>query len=129
MSFSLPTSRCGAAKPWAVISWFSTPCSTSTISTLAATPLQLKNNRASASLECHALRGCFKDGPTVGHALFAFVVAGVFFPAPSLFFFFSFFFFFFFRPPLFSSFSSPCIRSPAAPVPVLHDHLPATPHF
>src|SRR3989454_11754158 len=37
-SFSLPTVPCGAAKPWAVISWSSMPCSTSTTSTPAALP-------------------------------------------------------------------------------------------
>src|SRR2546426_287042 len=37
-SFSLPTIPCGAAKPWAVISWSSMPCSTSTTSTPAALP-------------------------------------------------------------------------------------------
>src|SRR6266568_2537488 len=44
MSFSLPTIPCGAAKPWAVISWSSMPCSTSTTSTLAAPPLLPQNN-------------------------------------------------------------------------------------
>src|SRR2546426_1343949 len=38
MSFSLPTTLCGAAKPWAVISSSSMPCSTSTTSTPAALP-------------------------------------------------------------------------------------------
>src|SRR6202158_1554955 len=39
-SFSLPTTPCGGAKPWAAISSSSTPFSTSTISTPAAPPSQ-----------------------------------------------------------------------------------------
>jgi hypothetical protein len=41
-----PTIPCGAAKPWAAISWSSTPCSTSIISTPAPPPLQQQNNLA-----------------------------------------------------------------------------------
>ena len=36
--FSLPTTPCGAVKPWAVISWSSMPCSTLIISTSAPLP-------------------------------------------------------------------------------------------
>src|SRR5437016_330471 len=43
-SCSLPTTPCGAEKPWAAISWSSTPCSTSTIWTPAA-PSSQANRR------------------------------------------------------------------------------------
>src|SRR5216684_736161 len=50
-SFSLPITPCGAAKPWAAISWSSTPCSISTTSTPAALP-----QRANEPFPVHKLR-------------------------------------------------------------------------